>query len=120
MLEQYKVIRIFPVFDQLDIPLHLIYCVNIVVGEIICNTYNARNRPIYLISDVLPKLINYEKLKIFFVIKKPVPLFFYFLFPRIQALKACKNGALFLLVIRFILIIIARVAEGVAKWHKEL
>ena len=72
MLKKDKIISIFPVFDQLDIPLHLIYCVNIVAGEIICNTYNARNRPIYLISDVLPKLINYEKLKICFVIKKPV------------------------------------------------
>ena len=48
------------------------------------------------------------------------PLFFYFLFPHIQTLKAYKNGALFLLVIRFILIIIARVTEGVAKRHKEL
>lgn len=55
--------------------------------------------------------------RIFYVL---FPLFFYFLFPRIQTLKACKNGALFLLVIRFILIIIARVAEGVAKRHKEL
>ena len=74
MLKQDKIICIFPVFDQLDISLHLIYSVNIVAGEIICNAYDAGNRLVYLISDFLPKLINYQKLKIRLVVQESVEI----------------------------------------------
>ena len=62
------VIGIFPIFDQLDISLHLVYRVNIVAGKIISDAYDAWNGPVDLISDIFPQLFNDEEFEVGFIV----------------------------------------------------